>query len=306
MQKNKITGILTSSIVIPVYNSKDLLLRTLPSVVKAQEHKQNQIKEIIVVDDASTDGSAAYIKKKFKGVRIIKHTKHRGFAASVNTGARTASGKLLVVLTSDIIPNVNFLSSVLHNFEKPEIFAVSLNEKGRPRIVGYFDKGFIVDKEWKGKTKLSDTFWVRGESAVYRRDYWMRLGGLDDKLFSPYYWEDFDLSYRAAKRGFVNLWDPAGKVGRDRVVVDKKINKRKASAIYERNHLLIHWKNITSRHMFRKHIAGLFKRMIKHPGYIRIFLFALLRLRSVMNDRKKEIKESKISDEALLTRFKDS
>lgn len=306
MQTRKILGTYTVSVIIPVYNTKELVIKNLPYVIKASKDKSNRIKEIIVVDDASTDDSAQAIKKSFPEVRIIKHTKNRGFAASVNTGARSSFGKLIVLLNSDVIPEKDFLVHVLDNFDDPRVFGISFNEKGYSWTTGYFEDGFIVYKESSVKNKIAETFWLSGGSSIYRRDYWMKLGGMDEKLLSPYYWEDIDLSYRAAKRGLLNLWDPRGKVSHEHESTMKKLNQVKVMRIRERNHLLIHWKNLTSKTLFRKHIAGLFKRLLRHPGYSRILFMALFRLRTALRARKKELAESKISDEALLSKFRNA
>ena len=71
----------------------------------------------------------------------------------------------------------------------------------------------------------------------------------------------------------------------------------------ERNQLLFIWKNITSKNLIRKHYAGLLKRLLRHPGYIRVIIMALGRLGVVHKARQKEIKESKVSDEAIFGRF---
>jgi len=60
---------------------------------------------------------------------------------------------------------------------------------------------------------------------------------------------------------------------------------------------------LTSPILFRKHLLGLLKRVLSHPGYIRIVFIALLKLKPVFKARKKEKKESKISDEAIFARF---
>lgn len=306
MQTRKITGSLTVSIVIPIFNTKELVLENLPHVITASKNKLNRIKEIIIVDDASTDDSAAAIKKTFPDIRIIKHTKNRGFAAAVNTGARSSFGKLIALLNSDVVPDKDFLVRVLKNFDNPKVFGVSFNEKGYSWTTGHFENGYIIHKQSAVKNKVTETFWVSGGSSIYRRDYWMKLGGMDEKLLSPYYWEDFDLSYRAAKRGLVNLWDPRARVTHEHESSMKKLNPKKVMRIRERNHLLIHWKNLTSKPLFRKHVAGLVRRLLRHPGYMRILIMALFKLRIALRARKKELLESKISDEALLSKFKNA
>ena len=63
------------------------------------------------------------------------------------------------------------------------------------------------------------------------------------------------------------------------------------------------WKNISSANLIRKHIVGLASRLIKHPGYIRIVLMALSRFGIMLAKRRREIKESKVSDEVIFSRF---
>lgn len=82
-----------------------------------------------------------------------------------------------------------------------------------------------------------------------------------------------------------------------------KLSKKYVQRIRERNELLFTWKNITSNNLFRKHVANLFLRVLRHPGYLRIVLMALGRIGIANQKRKKEIKESKISDEAIFARF---
>jgi GT2 family glycosyltransferase len=305
MTKEKLVGKITASIVIPVYNTEDLLRRNLPKVLEAKKVKSNNIIEIIVVDDASPDESAAVVKKEFPEVSLIKHTVNRGFSATVNTGARAAMGKLLVLLNSDVIPTKNFLSEVFDDFRDPSVFAVSLHEKGYTWAKGYFAGGYIGHKQGKGDKKLCETFWVSGGSAVYRRDYWMKLGGMDEKLLSPFYWEDIDLSYRAAKRGLVNLWEPKAVVEHKHETTMSQLNPRYVAKIRERNQLLFHWKNITSGNLFKKHIFGVLARIAQHPGYLRVVFMAFTRLPLALRSRRKEIKESKVADEAIFAKFQN-
>jgi GT2 family glycosyltransferase len=148
-----------------------------------------------------------------------------------------------------------------------------------------------------------DTFWVSGGSGVFRRNIWMKLGGMDEKLFTPFYWEDVDLGYRALKRGYGLSWDPDAKVLHLHESTISRFPKKYTQKIMERNQLLFNWKNLTSTNLTKKHVAGLLKRMAAHPGYIRIFFAALGKIGVVLRERKKEIKESKISDEAIFSRF---
>jgi GT2 family glycosyltransferase len=291
------------SVIIPNYNGEKLLEKNLPAVLKAKEYKANNILEIIVVDDASPDGSVDLLKKKFPEVKVVKHRINRGFSSSVNTGARTSTGDLLVLLNTDVIPEKDFLTSVLPLFKNDGVFAVSFSEKGYSWAKGKFENGFVEHDLGTKTKKVHDTFWVSGGSGVFRRDYWMSLGGMDEKLLSPFYWEDLDLGYRALKRGYKLLWAPEARVLHKHESTIGLLPKKYVDRIRERNQLIFIWKNITSPILIRKHIVGLLKRVIRHPGYIRIVIMALSKIRQILRARKKEKRACKVSDEAIFARF---
>jgi GT2 family glycosyltransferase len=292
------------SIVIPWFNTDWLVDKNIPVFIKALENKKNNVSEIIIVDDASSDKSAALIKHNFPEVRLIRHKSNKGFSAAVNTGVRLAKGDLICLINSDVVPSINFLENIYDNFKDDRVFAVSLNEIGVfGWSKGFFKDGFVGHEPGGKSETVHDTFWVSGGSGVFRRDYWMDLGGLDEKLLSPFYWEDVDLSYRALKRGYRLVWDPKAIVEHKHETTINKLPKKYVQRVQERNQLLFIWKNLTSTRLFGKHLAGLLKRLASHPGYLRIVMMALSRLGIVLKARNKEIRESKVSDEVIFSRF---
>lgn len=297
-------GTLSASIVIPNYNGEELLRKSLPLVIKAKENSNNKIKEIIVVDDASIDKSIEVLKKEFPAVSVVKHKINRGFAASVNTGARSSRGDLVVLLNSDVFPDDDFLVPTFKHFKNDSVFAVSLHEKGYGWAKGRFADGFIVHEAGRESKRVHESFWASGGSAVIRRSLWMKLGGMDEKLFK-FYWEDVDLSYRAQKRGFKVLWEPKAKVvHKHESVVSLRFSKGQLQRMQETNQLTFIWKNLTSPNLFRKHIRGLMRRVSRNPGYVRIVFNVIFKLRTILKARAKEKKESKVSDEAIFAKFK--
>lgn len=292
------------SIIIPNFNGEKLLEKNLPYVLEAKKREENKIIEIVVVDDASTDGSISLLRNKFPEVKVIKHKVNRGFASSVNTGVRSSKGTILTLLNTDVLPEADFLFSVLPHFEDDDIFGVSLHERGFGYAKGKFLDGFIVHSPGNEDATSHSTFWISGGSGVVRRDYWNLLGGLDEKLFSPFYWEDLDLSYRALKRGFALIWEPNAIVSHEHEATVRELSQKQRELIQERNQLLLIWKNLTSPVLFRKHLVGLLRRILMHPGYIRVFVSALAKIGGAKAAREKEKRESKISDEAIFSRFK--
>ncbi|MEK7497534.1 MAG: glycosyltransferase family 2 protein [Patescibacteria group bacterium] len=292
------------SIIIPNWNGKELMEKNLPFVLKAKENKSNKILEIIIVDDGSTDDSYKFIKENYgERIKVIKHTKNRGFSSAVNTGVRSAKGDFICLLNTDVVPENNFLVSTKEFFNDKKVFGVSLHEKGYGGSVGKFRDGFIVHDPGRELEKPYETFWVSGGSGVFRRSTWMSLKGFDETLLSPLYWEDLDICYRALKRGYILLWDPKARVAHEHESTTSKLPKGKVNTIRERNQLLVNWKNLTSAAFFKKHLEELVKRCVAHPGYIRIVIIALFKFKDVMKLRKIEQRESVLSDEAVFAKF---
>src|SRR4030042_5809936 len=251
------------SIIIPWYNTLDLVKKNLPSVLDAAKNPVNNILEVIVVDDGTKDASAEEIKKSFPEIKLIRHRINRGFVSAVNTGVRTSKGELICLLNSDAIPTPNFLEPVFEHFKNQKVFGVSLNESGEFGWSKGFFKGGFIGHEVGGKGDTAHiSFWVSGGSGIFRRKTWMELGGMDEKLFSPFYWEDLDLSYRAMKRGYQILWEPKAKILHQHRTTINQLNQTHVKRIIGRNQLLFMWKNITSSRLLRKHIAGLLRRIL--------------------------------------------
>src|SRR3990167_1824659 len=292
------------SVVIPNWNGKELLEKNLPAVLAAADNPKNNISEVIVVDDKSSDDSLKFLETEFAGrIKIVRHTQNRGFASTVNTGARTARAPLVCQINTDVTPSIDFLVAVLQHFEDSKVFRSEEHEKRFGPARGKFEFGFVGFGSGKEKDRPVDSFWVNGGSGVFKRSIWMKLKGMDEALLSPFYWEDIDLSYRAAKRGYRLLWEPRANVIHKHESTMMKLSQKRVAKIRERNQLIFIWKNLTSANMFKKHIKGLFRRLFKNPGYIRIVLAALVKLPKILAARKKEKRESKVSDEAIFARF---
>ncbi len=289
------------SVVIPNYNGIDLLKKNLQSVISATRDFAPDA-EFIVADDASTDESVLFLKS-IPEVRTIKLSKHRGFSSTINAGIKMSKGDYIVLLNNDVIPEKGYLESSVKHFENKNVFAVSFHERGYGWARGYFKDGFVNHEGVLDADKVHESFWVNGGSGVFRKKHLKELGYFDEKLFSPFYWEDIDLSYRAMKRGLKVLWEPDSNVIHNHESTTGKVSKRTRNFIVERNQLLFIWKNITSPILFRKHIAGLFKRIARHPMYLKIALAAFLKFGIVKSKRNIEKKEADVSDEAIFLKF---
>lgn len=285
------------SIIIPNWNGEKLLRKNLPKVLESGAD------EVIVVDDGSTDSSDKFVTNLMtKNLRLIKNKKNLGFVYSVNRGVKEAVGEIVVLLNNDVVPEKNFLEPLKEDFTDSKVFAVSLGEPQWSWAKGKWLKGFI-EHEPGEKTKIPRiSFWASGGSGAFRKDIWEKLGGMDS-LYSPFYWEDVDLSYRAWKRGYKVIWDPRSVVYHKHEGTISRFSKKYVSLIAERNRLLFIWKNITSLKMILEHKFWLGKKLLTQPGYWQPFLIAVKRFPLVLSRRFKEIKEKKVSDEVILSQF---
>ena len=133
------------SIVIPNWNGSSLLKKNLPKVLDARKNKKNNIVEIVIVDDGSTDNSLKVLEEKFKEVVVVKHKKNRGFSEAVNTGVRFSKGDYVCLLNTDVIPSKSFLESASDYLREKNVFGITLHEKGYGPAIGIFD-GYIKHK----------------------------------------------------------------------------------------------------------------------------------------------------------------
>lgn len=112
----------TLSIIIVNYNTREHLKRTLQTV--GREH------EVIVVDNASRDGSVEMVELEFPHVKLIKNPKNRGFGAANNQGIDAAQGELVLFLNSDCRPRGDSIRRLVEAFgEAPDCIACG------PRLV---------------------------------------------------------------------------------------------------------------------------------------------------------------------------
>lgn len=122
------------SIIIPNYNGEALLSQFLPSVVEAINNAEAPT-ELIVVDDASTDGSLETLKR-FPRARVVMRETNGGFSKACNTGIAEAEGKILLLLNSDVKLEPDFLAHYGQHFGDPALFAITPNafdhSTGRP------------------------------------------------------------------------------------------------------------------------------------------------------------------------------
>lgn len=287
------------SVVITNWNGKELLEKNLPAVINACQNWGKRSWEIIVIDDASTDNSVAFLKEKYPQLKVVVHQKRRFFAAVCNTGVENAKGEIIILLNNDVSPEKDFLLPLVKHFEDPKVFAVGCKERdvkdGRifysGRGIMRFKRGLVVHWRAEDQNKKT-TSWVAGGSGAFSREKWLDLGGMDT-LFRPAYEEDRDLSYRALKHGWKILFEPKSVVSHHHETTNiMAFGPRKIETVSFKNQFLFVWKNITDWHYLLNHLFWLPYHLIltnfRSRGLLLIgFLMALKQLAQALESRRR-------------------
>lgn len=228
------------SIIIPSFNTKNLLIKCLESVGKSLQSTDYSLQsEIIVVDNGSTDGTVNEIKKlqaSSPNLVFLENKQNLGFARAVNQGLEKAQGRYLLILNSDtVIENgaidkeVNFLETHL---EVGVVGCQLKNQDGSlqpsggylPNLARVFfwmsflddlpllkkilqpyhveDKDFYTHQRYLG--------WVTGAFFLTKREILEKVGFFDEKMFM--YVEEVDWCTRVKKMGFKVAFDPLSSV----------------------------------------------------------------------------------------------
>lgn len=207
------------SVIIPNYNGR----RYLPAVMEALAHQRFSDFETIVVDDASSDDSVAWLEANYPAVRVIVNRRNRGFVASCNTGAGAARGRVLVFLNSDTEPEPDWteaLAQAVCAHPEAAIFACKLLLFDQRDVLHSAGDEMGVDGVprnrgvWQRDMGQYDAdlsvFGGCGGASAYRREVWQALGGFDESFWM--YLEDADFAFRAQLLGWETRFVPQARV----------------------------------------------------------------------------------------------
>lgn len=299
------------SVVIPSWNGSELLRAHLPSVLKAVGAAASG--EVVVSDDGSEDRSAEMLRSEFPAVRVVERGSNDGFSHAANDGVAAASGRIVVLLNNDMEVRASALAHLVTVLDiRPEVFAAvpsivrvaTGEEEGLTRL--QFRRGVVsssIDGGEGGRER--DPAYACGGAMAFRREEFLKLGGFDT-LFSPFYWEDVDLSYRARKRGRSIAHVPAARVEHDHGrTIRARFDRATVSRIYERNRLLFTWKNLTDPPLWRRHLIFLPPKvvwdLVAHPAFVHGLSKSLALRRDLLPKRRLEQREGTIRDRELLS-----
>ena len=202
-----------TTVVIPNFNGIKYLKDCLSSLLAG-----SVVPEIIVVDNASSDGSDALAKECFPMIKLIGLKENTGFCHAVNVGIKEAKTQYVLLLNNDTAVDKDFVKELERALDlEPSAFSAGakiINMKFPEKIDDAGD--FYSALGWafaRGKDKPADKynkagriFAACGAAVIYRRSVFEEIGVFDENHFA--YLEDIDIGYRAVIYGYKNIYEP--------------------------------------------------------------------------------------------------
>jgi len=250
------------SIIIVTYNSRGDIERCLASITGQDAPRVDQ--EIVVVDNASTDDTVAYVRERWPGVRVVAAGGNLGFAGGNNLGIRQTFGELVLLLNPDTIVDAGAIDRLVATLDtQPRAAVVGPrieDADGRAElsfgrtispITEARQKLLVVgsDRQWPILAPLVERMtrrpqqvdWVSGACMLARRGDLEAVELFDERFFM--YTEDVDLCASIRARGRAVLFEPSARIvhlrGRSRASVRGATHaayRRSQLAFYEKHH----------------------------------------------------------------------
>ena len=238
------------TIVIPNYNGKHFMEPCLSSLSE-QTYKDFHI---LVIDNASSDGSIEYMEENYPDIELIKLQKNYGFSKAVNIGIQHSRTPYVILLNNDTTVDTRYVEEMIKAIEKsPKIFSVSskMIQMYHPELIDsagdlYTLLGWGVcrgcGRPVSNYTKYDEIFTACAGAAIYRRSVFDEIGYFDENHFA--YLEDIDIGYRARIYGYYNMYCPTALVYHvGSGTSGSKYNSFKVK-LAARNNLYLNYKNM--------------------------------------------------------------
>ncbi len=210
------------SIVIPVYNKLEF---TKACLIALQANTAAHLYETIIVDNASSDGTAEFLYQNSTSVRVISNAANQGFATACNQGANSALANLVLFLNNDTEPQPGWLESLLHVIDHgPDVVAVgskllypdgSIQHAGIMIVEDHPSLDLLVAiNAHQGRPSnfplANHSLTVQAVTAaciLIRRSAFLESGGFDEDYWNGY--EDVDLCFKLREKGWQIVYEPA-------------------------------------------------------------------------------------------------
>jgi GT2 family glycosyltransferase len=249
------------AIVIVNFNARETLHACLQSLAAAPPAVSH---EIVVVDNASGDGSQALVRDRWPAIRLLEEPGNRGFAAANNVGIRATSSELVLLLNNDTLVPPGAIDAVVARLDAnpdagvvgprlvdgngvPELsFGPMISPFGELRqktVMALYGRNFAGAARWvrHSTAREHDVDWVSGACLLVRRSVAESVGLLDERYFL--YTEDVDFCAAIRARGHRVLFTPSAEVvhlrGRSRATApaaSEAAYRRSQLAFYGKHH----------------------------------------------------------------------
>ncbi len=252
------------SVIILNWNGERFLKQFLPALIK---YTPNELAEIVVADNGSSDNSLALIQKEFPGVRVITFDKNYGFAEGYNKALDQTSSEYSVLLNSDVEVTPDWLLPLVEFMDLDTNVAAC-----QPKILAFYDRsrfehagasggfidkfgfpfcrGRIFDKNEKDARQyddVTDIFWASGACLFIRTEVFKKEGGFDADFFA--HMEEIDLCWRLKSRAYRISCVPKSSVYHVGGGTLKAEHPHKTYLNF-RNNLLLLYKNLPAKKYF--------------------------------------------------------
>ena len=206
------------TVIIPNYNGKHFMEPCLSSLEK-QTFKNYRI---LVVDNASSDGSLEFMKENYPDIEVLPLDQNYGFSRAVNEGIRHSHTPYVLLLNNDTTVDPHFIEEMVNSIRiSPRIFSVSskMIQMYHPELIDSAGDFYTIlgwgfgrgkDHSSKKYTSADKIFTACAGAAIYRRSVFGKIGYFDESHFA--YLEDIDVGYRARIYGYQNTYCPSALV----------------------------------------------------------------------------------------------
>ncbi len=241
---------------------------TLAAIRHLQEQDWPQERlEIVVVENASGDDSAARLKAEATGITLIESAENLGFAGGCNLGVRKSRGEYVAFLNNDARPDSRWIAAAVARFEtSARIGAVASRvldwEGEKVDFIGaaltWYGMGY---KPLTGEPVPSvpdtvhDVLFGTGAAMFVRRSVYDQLGGFDERYFM--FFEDVDLGWRLNLAGYRYVYEPESLAFHKHHASMSKFGAFKETYLLERNALFTMYKNLGQESLHENLAAAL-------------------------------------------------
>ncbi len=254
--------------------------------------------DVYFIDNASSDGSCAYVRANYPWVHVIDFQKNL-YLYAYNVVCSQLSHRIVYLLNNDIEVEANLVDGILPKFSDPSLFAVNArvlqSDRVTPqgsRTTGGFHLGFWYYTQLDDIDETSSAYFALGGQAAFDRQKFLDVGGFD-KLFFPLYHEDIDLSLTAWRNGWKVLYEPSTVIIHEGgTSSNKKYTSFAKRRLIARQNFLLQWKHQTTLSEILLHFAFLLPRLLREMlklnlAYCAGFVEAIFRLDLVFRSRHK-------------------